>query len=211
MTTKTYHRRHLPHYYPENSVFFVTFRLAGSLPISVIKQLKVEATEGLWREKQNEISRWERQFTDYETTLNSLKNDARWLADSRVADLVRDAIHYQDGRDYDLASYCIMPNHVHIVFGLGEHSMFDTDRQTGNLSNKTLSQVMQSLKRYTAREANKILERSGPFWQNESFDRVIRSDEELEKIILYIMDNPVKAGLVKKWEEWKWNYSRFLF
>ncbi|HCA80801.1 MAG TPA: hypothetical protein DEP53_13820 [Bacteroidetes bacterium] len=67
---------------------------------------------------------------------------------------------------------------------------------------------MQSLKRHTAREANKILGRRGAFWQDESYDHVIRNSEELERIVLYVLHNPVKAGFVKNWRDWKWSYSR---
>ena len=67
---------------------------------------------------------------------------------------------------------------------------------------------MQSLKRYTARQANKILGREGAFWQDESYDRMIRDGEEYARIIDYVLENPVKAGLVSKWEEWRWTYCK---
>ena len=67
-----------------------------------------------------------------------------------------------------------------------------------------IAKIMHSLKRYTAAKANKILGRKGAFWQHESYDHVIRSQEEFDKIINYIQQNPVKAGLVKNWREWKW-------
>ena len=67
---------------------------------------------------------------------------------------------------------------------------------------------MQSLKRHTARQANRILGREGAFWQDESYDRVIRDNEEHARIINYVLENPVKAGLVSKWEEWQWTYCK---
>jgi len=63
---------------------------------------------------------------------------------------------------------------------------------------------MHSLKSYTAHEANSILNRTGAFWQTESYDHWVRDDEELERIVSYIRDNPVKAGLVKRPEDWFW-------
>jgi len=70
---------------------------------------------------------------------------------------------------------------------------------------------MQSLKRYTAAKANKILVRRGPFWQHENYDHIVRNEHELERIIVYVLNNPVKAGLVKNRDDWKWNYCRSHF
>ena len=67
---------------------------------------------------------------------------------------------------------------------------------------------MMSLKRYTARQCNDILGREGQFWQHESYDHVIRNQAEWERIIKYVLDNPVKAGLVEKWDDWPWTYLR---
>jgi REP element-mobilizing transposase RayT len=56
--------------------------------------------------------------------------------------------------------------------------------------------------------ANRELGRQGPFWQDESHDRVVRNENELNRVIQYVLDNPVKAGLVQTWEEWLWSYVR---
>jgi putative DNA methylase len=69
-----------------------------------------------------------------------------------------------------------------------------------------LSQITRSLKGSTAREANKLLDRTGqPFWQDESYDHWARDDDEFSRIIAYIENNPVKAGLVLKPEDWQWS------
>ncbi len=68
---------------------------------------------------------------------------------------------------------------------------------------------MHSLKRYTAYEANQILGRSGAFWQHESYDHFARDEKELERIIKYVLYNPVKAGLVDDWKSWKWTYCKY--
>ena len=65
---------------------------------------------------------------------------------------------------------------------------------------------MQSIKRISARNANLELERSGKFWQDESFDRLIRDDKELFNIIKYVLLNPVKAGLIDCWDKWNNTY-----
>jgi len=70
---------------------------------------------------------------------------------------------------------------------------------------------MHSLKSYTANEGNKILGRSGSFWQRESYDHWVRDEDELERIVNYIRNNPVAAGLTDHAHEWRWSscYDRF--
>ena len=65
---------------------------------------------------------------------------------------------------------------------------------------------MQSIKRFSARQANKILNRTGSFWQAESYDHVVRDENEYYRVVKYISNNPVKAGLIEKCEDWKFNY-----
>ncbi|WP_240540755.1 transposase [Hymenobacter montanus] len=85
-----------------------------------------------------------------------------------------------------------MPNHVHMVVELPETA-------------PPLIRTMQRLKGYTATQANKLLARSGTFWQPESYDHVVRPGE-LERIINYVLENPVKAGLVDEWGQWPHTY-----
>ena len=68
---------------------------------------------------------------------------------------------------------------------------------------------MQSLKRHTSRESNKIVNRTGTFWHEESFDHIVRDKEELKRIIDYIMSDPVRAEFVKQESDWKWSYCKF--
>ena len=92
-----------------------------------------------------------------------------------------------------------MPNHVHLVCT----SLLQEDGTW-----RPLYRILQSLKRHTARRANEILDRRGSFWQAESYDHVARDSAELERIVQYVIDNPVKAGLVSEWESWPWTYCR---
>ncbi|MCI0524216.1 MAG: hypothetical protein L0Y75_03045 [Acidobacteria bacterium] len=71
-----------------------------------------------------------------------------------------------------------------------------------------LASIMQSLKGWTARQCNLALDRRGQFWQHESFDHVVRNQAEWERVVNYVVKNPVKAGLVKDWQNWKWSYRR---
>lgn len=113
-----------------------------------------------------------------------------WLRQQEIAEIVKEAIHYRDGNEFDLYAYTIMPNHVHLVF---KHLM---DSRTSK-DTYPVTEILRKLKRYTARECNKLLQRTGSFWQAESFDRVIRNTRELESTIAYTLNNPVKARLVK--------------
>ena len=108
-----------------------------------------------------------------------------------------------------------MPNHVHVLFtpnidgtGPGEDADFG-ERPDGR---SPLSAIMHSLKSYTANRANELLGRSGQFWQHESYDHWVRDTEELERIVRYIIANPVRAGLVAKPVDWYWSsaHDRFL-
>lgn len=85
-----------------------------------------------------------------------------------------------------------MGNHVHVLFNIRN----DED---------DLFRVMQQHKSFTAKEANRILSLSGQFWERESYDHVVRAGE-FWMIVHYILNNPVKAGLVNSWDEWKWTY-----
>jgi putative transposase len=105
-----------------------------------------------------------------------------------LAALVLESIHYRDevSRDYDLHSFVVMANHVHLLMT----PLAD------------VSKTMQSLKRFTARECNKMLGLTGhPFRQDESYDRLVRDQTEFDRIARYIEMNPVKAGLVTAPEE----------
>jgi REP element-mobilizing transposase RayT len=115
-----------------------------------------------------------------------------FLRRPEIAKVVVDALHYRDRhlRHYQLHSYVVMPNHVHLL--------------TTPLVE--VSKLMQSLKRFTASECNRILGLTGqPFWQDESYDRLVRNQTELTRITHYIEMNPVKAGLAATPEEFPWS------
>ena len=108
--------------------------------------------------------------------------------DPRLALLVQNALLFFHGQRYDLHAWVVMPNHVHVLFRL----------RRGH----ALSDVVQSWKSYTAKEANKLLHRHGRFWQEDYFDRYIRDDDDYGKCLAYIENNPVKAGLCQIASDW---------
>jgi putative transposase len=104
--------------------------------------------------------------------------------------MVVEAIQHRDTTDYDLHNYVVMANHVHILI----------------TPHKPVSTLMRSLKRFTARQANRILSTTGySFWQDESYDRLVRDTKEFSRIAHYIEMNPVRAGLVSTPADFQWS------
>jgi REP-associated tyrosine transposase len=193
-----FYQRHLPHYQPPGATLFITFRLAGSLPGEVMLRLEAEA-----RQSENEIdgivdlearkeafySAQKRLFARLDGELDIGIHGPRWLSEPAIAHIVCEALHYRDGRVYTLEAYCVMPNHVHLVCTpLGREGIVES-----------VSNIMHSLKGFTARQANLLLGREGAFWQHESYDHVIRDAEEHQRIVNYVMANPARAGLPAYW------------
>ncbi len=140
-------------------------------------------------------------FTKYDSILDNPQSGPVSLKERKIAEIVMESIHHRDGDLYDLNAYCIMSNHVHLVF---EH-IVDSNKKP---SNHPISDILRDLKKYTARKSNITLNRSGKFWHIESYDHVIRGDDELENQIAYVLHNPVKAGLVSDWEDWPYTYCK---
>lgn len=205
MKTKIFYRRNLPHFQVEYSYYFVTFRLLNSLQKEIIGKLKnyylcnknsilKYQNEDLRTKKLYELQK--KYFGIFDKHLDENKECINYLCEPRIAKIVAEAIHYRDGNDYDLICFCIMPNHVHMLVFVKRFV-------------KPFYKTMQSLKRHTSRESNKIINRSGAFWHEESYDHIVRNRQEYYNLINYIMNNPVKAGLVERAVDWKWKYCKF--
>jgi putative transposase len=203
-----FYRRHLPHIQPPGATLFITFRLAGSIPTEVRQRLlaeaeRVEAVLDCIPDPQERAQRayleQRRLFGKWDTALDTAQSGPFWLRDPRIAELVIESLHHRDGRVYDLDAFRTMPNHVHLVY---------TPLPKADGTYHAMSAIMHSLKRYTARQANLLLGREGSFWQSENYDHVVRDEAEWRRIITYVLNNPVKAGLVQHWEEWPWSYCK---
>jgi REP element-mobilizing transposase RayT len=206
---KAFYRRQLPHIQPHGATIFVTFRLAGSIPREVLVRWSREYLE-LERilatleqpeidERKNEFTR--RRFRELDDCLDRAETGPHWLKDDRIAQLVVDGLRYLDDRVYRLDAFCVMSNHVHAVFA-------PLLLSTENNEYHSLSVIMHSLKRHTAREANRLLKRTGTFWEHESYDHYVRDQAEWERIVNYVINNPVKAGLIENWSKWPYSYRR---
>jgi putative transposase len=208
-------RGNLPHWFMPSATHFVTFRLAGTLPQHVLNDLHDRKEQLLKVKRQGQSKASHRElvhkqlFAAYDEYLDR-NRDIHFLNDPRIAALIRRSLYHWNGRKYGLCAYCILPNHAHLLlrpFDRESPSQLDMeDLEPGECADKwsPLASIMHSLKSYTANEANKILARTGQFWQHESYDHWVRDDEELERIVAYINANPVKAGLVQRPHEFLW-------
>ena len=107
-----------------------------------------------------------------------------FMRNPRVAEVVANAIKHFDDDRYRLCAWCVMPNHVHVVIQTFER----------------IDDMVHSWKSYSSKQANRILRREGKFWQDDYFDRMMRSPEDLQRTTKYVLDNPLKAGL----QNWRW-------
>lgn len=191
-------RDHLPHLKKEGASYFVTFRLAGTLPATVLQRCKQEREQILqhalaakrpltWQE-QEELLRWYSARVD--AYLDAGHGDC-FLCQPEIAKLVADALKFFDSRRYELRAWVVMPNHVHVV--------------VWPRPPETLSRVLHSWKSFTSKEANKVLGRTGQFWQGESYDHCIRDDDDHARCVAYTINNPVSARLCARPEDWQWS------
>lgn len=217
--------RHLPHWRQDGATYFVTFRLSDSVPQSKLRELNAlrqqfAAKHGLrgtdWQSvlpratKTQSISNEE-----WEAFSHSIMQKVEaWLdqgmgschlKDPEISRIVANALHFFDGETYELDCYVVMPNHVHAVI------------RPLRPRTDPLEKVLQSRKLWTSREINAALALNGTLWKEESFDRIIRDEEHLYRCILYIGENPRKAGLCAaacplwirpEWEKLGWRFEQ---
>ena len=215
---REYYRRKLPHIHHPGTTLFVTFRLAGSIPQTVLQTWRSErdwlkAKENQAKDEETRISFHRRWFKRFEDVLHSSGEGPMWLGEETVAAMMQECLHFRDGKLYELHAFCIMSNHVHIVF----MPLLDAQKLQPKITTQglrlvsddpDLQAIMQSIKSYSAHKANKLLQREGEFWESESYDDWVRDDEEFMRIVRYVLENPVKAGLVRNWREWSWSYVK---
>jgi REP element-mobilizing transposase RayT len=162
-----WHRRgYIPHFDGGEVTQFITLRLCDSMPQSVLKK---------WKESSATEVEFRRKVEGY---LDSGYGEC-WLKNEKVAELVQDSLFFHDKDMYRLISWVIMPNHAHMLLT--------------PLENEHLDEILHSIKSYTAQKSNKLLGRTGQFWQYESFDRYIRNQLHFDNVVRYIENNPSKG------------------
>ena len=185
-------RNHLPHWRQEDVTYFVTTRLADSIPQGTLRAWQQERDTWLRvhgcavpadAEKLPEKTRAEfhRRFTAKFHDFLDAGDGACPLRDPENARIVGDALRFFEGDLYGLGDFVVMPNHLHVL--------------VAPAAGHELSGILQSWKRFTAREINKRLGQTGTLWRAESFNHIVRSEEQFARFRRYIADNPVKARL----------------
>ena len=178
------HRRNLPHWQQGHVWCFVTWRLADSLPKAKLDQWNTERSDWLkqhpepWDEEAETAyhEKFSRQIDEW----LDQGNGSCVLRDSANATIVAEAVRHFDGERYEIASFVVMPNHVHVLFRpLGGHVLAD---------------IVKSWKGFTGREINKRMGKTGVLWQDEYWDRLIRNERHFFKVAKYIRDNPKGTG-----------------
>jgi len=181
---KGWHNRgYLPHFDAGEVFQSITFRLHDSMPQSLLET---------WKQ---ELARESAEFEDklrwrIEAYLDQ-GYGACYLSDDRIANMMQSALLHFEGERYRLSAWVVMPNHVHLLAAPCEA--------------QSLSDIMHSIKSYTAQEANRMLVRKGRFWFEDYFDRYIRNARHFENAISYIENNPVSASLCHTPSEWRFS------
>lgn len=182
---KGWHSRgYLPHFDGGAILQFITLHLGDALPPKVVERWKLELEQTKDEEAKRILSRRVEKYLDE-------GYGKCYLRRADIAEQMRSSLLYFDSERYKLVSWVIMPNHAHFLLK--------------PINDFELSDIMHSIKSYTALKANRLLKRSGRFWQEDYFDRYIRNYEHFEKTINYIEMNPVKAGLCEKPSDWKFS------
>ena len=189
--------RNLPHWDQTGSITFVTMRLADSMPRQVVRRWHDEIDS--WLAENGLAGRNAAEIVNNPDTTPEIKRDLkrfkhrRWhghlddchglcpLRKPNLARMAAESFLHFNGARYDLERFVIMPNHAHLLIQM--RSGFDLRKQ------------LSSIMRFSGRKINQILGRTGPFWQSEPFDHIVRSEAQLFYLQNYILDNPQKANL----------------
>lgn len=176
-----WHRRgYLPHFDASGIQQAITFRLADSLPSTVVARLEREVEH--LSDSERETARRKR----VEQLLDAGSGECL-LASSTCAGIVADVL--LGGSGYDVAAWVIMPNHVHILI----HAQAPLDK------------IVQAWKSVSSHRLNSHLGRTGSRWQAEYWDRYIRDERHFQQAKAYIQGNPVSAGLASCPSDWRWS------
>ena len=182
----------LPHWEVVDGRYFITLRLSGSLPSRAREEIEAisrELTNAHTPSSPNWLKVQRVIFANMEKWLDQADLNL-WLTQAGVPEMILEAIQAREQRGHwKMLEYVIMGNHIHLFCEFGT---------------KGMKWVMEDFKRWTGHQAAKLVSFENRFWQREWFDHWSRSDSEDERIINYIRNNPVKAGLIDRWQDWPW-------
>ena len=197
-------RRLLPHWDVPGATYFVTSCLAGSIPAQGLLDVSRYRDELRTRGRPDGISteEWETRkqkllFARLDHWLDNAPA-IRWFEKPELAAIIVDAFFFGAETRYDLLGYAVMPSHVHWVFR--PRTEWIESQDFGTRSPRQA--IVHAFNLHTAKRCNGALKRTGEFWQHEGYDHWARDEGELERILLYVDDNPSKAKLVVDPAEW---------
>jgi REP element-mobilizing transposase RayT len=126
--------------------------------------------------------------------------DYRWILPEHVRSVVLQCCLHDNGEKFDLHAAVVMPDHVHLIFT----PLVDTKK----MEVCSLAEIMDAIKGASAHKINKFLGRKGSVWQAESFDHVLRSSENVDAKVAYLLENPVRQGLAYVWADYPWLWKK---
>lgn len=210
-------KRRLPRHLNAGSIYFVTVMLHGALPKAVIEKLKAEYEEKVYllqltQPKDLKLRMailQQEHLKKYDQYLDQALYGPTYLAQAEIAEIVKEQFHRFEDEFYELLAYTIMPNHFHLLIDTSvQLETGEADPEFVQMGYKDLSDIMKRIKGASARYANQALNRSGTFWLHEFFDRIVRSEKGEQFCVNYILNNPVKARMVKRWEDFPHTYLK---
>ena len=117
------------------------------------------------------------------------------LTNPEAAKIVLDALKWlEQNARIQLDAAIVMPDHIHFIAAL---------------KNGTMAKLVQSLKGYTARQINRLTNTKGSFWQDQYYEHAIRKDEDLNEVVLYMLNNPIRSGLARNFHDYPFWYCRW--
>jgi REP element-mobilizing transposase RayT len=131
---------------------------------------------------------------DYKAIFITFSAHLRWILPAAARTIALDSCIWGNKSQYNLHAAVVMPDHVHLALT----PLYDGD------SCLSVAEIMEGMKSASAHKMNLLLSRAGQVWQRESFDRVLRLEESMRAKIEYIVQNPVRAGLVKIASDYPW-------
>ena len=219
MNKKEFHRANLPHFQQPGQAYFITWNLQNAIPAKALKEYSEKLTQIRvsvdFAEKTKQSSE----------QINALKNEYRFLRKMMLkalddildvgnhidvnlsrtenTSIVVNSLRFWEGKKLKNYAICVMPNHVHWALEL-----YSSDE---NGEPVWLDDILKSVKQFSSTQINKSENRLGKLWQKESWDTTIRDDRHLFNAVRYTIFNPVEAGLVKNWRDWKGTYLSDIF
>jgi len=169
------YRRRLPHVFETDLPVFLTWSLHGSVP----------QNRNFTARNVTSVAA----FLSMDRLLEHTRTGPRYLAIPEIADVVVESLHYHSLSRFHLHAFVVMSNHVHSVI----------------TPVVPIPTITRTLKSYTAKRANELLFRRGPFWAEETFDRTLGTAEEFRRACAYTENNPVRAGLASAPQEYRWS------